>query len=59
MNVGGKSFTAGFDLLTSVKGSKMTLFVKDQMRKNQGFQINLDRDPEIFNYILKYLRSER
>ena len=45
-------------LLTQIKGSKLQEFVAKNSVGLNG-PLYLDRDPEIFNLVLKYLRSER
>jgi hypothetical protein len=59
--VGGQNFTVGRNLLTQVKGSKMAdLFSSmQQLKMVEGNQIFLDRDPEAFNNVLRYLRTNR
>ena len=58
INVGGKSFVVGMDTLTAVDGSLLQNFFKEEENiKNE--KIFIDREPEAFSNMLKYLRSDR
>lgn len=58
INVGGMSFVVGMDTLTSVDGSLLQNFFKEEENiKNE--KIFIDREPEAFSNMLKYLRSDR
>lgn len=48
-------------ILTSVEGSMMsTLFQNDSLCKRMpDGSIFIDRDPEIFEHVIKFLRSDR
>lgn len=59
--VGGQKFTVGRNLLTQIKGSKMSELFNNMhhLKMVEGNQIFLDRDPEAFNNVLRYLRTNR
>ena len=59
--VGGQKFTVGRNLLVSIKGSKMSELFNNMhhLKMVEGDQIFLDRDPEAFNNVLRYLRTNR
>lgn len=59
--VGGQKFTVGRSMLTQIKGSKMAELFNNmhQVKMVEGNQIFLDRDPEAFNNVLRYLRTNR
>ena len=53
--------TVGRDTLMSVEGSLLREYFSGNayLKRMRGNQIFLDRDPDIFMNVLKYLRSER
>lgn len=61
LQVGSQPVTVGRDLLTSVKGSLLQVtFAGDHGLKLLGNgRVFLDRNPQIFDYCLQYLRSGR
>ena len=56
LNVGGQSFVVGMDTLTSVDGSLLQDFFTENFKNEKIF---IDREPEAFREMLKYLRSDR
>jgi len=61
LNIGGKEVTVGRDTLVKVQGSLLSEYFSGNahLKKIQKDRVFLDRDPEIFDLILKYLRAER
>ena len=61
LNVGGMEITVGRDTLMSVEGSLMRDYFSGNayLKRLRGNHVFLDRDPDLFVNILKYLRSER
>ena len=59
--MGGTHFLVGRDTLTSVKDSMLREMFsgKVNLKKINGEQIFLDRDPVVFNHMVNYLRSNR
>ena len=61
LRVGPRDFTVGRNVLTSVPGSLMSATFAKGVKHNtvEGGMVFLDRDPDLFNHILFFLRSNR
>ena len=61
LNVGGADFVVGRDTLQSIKGSLLAEMFKRKEHQGQTKydKVFLDREPDIFAYVIKYLRSQR
>ena len=61
LQVGANNITVSRELLTSIKGSKMeTVFSGDHtLHVLPNKRIFLDRNPQIFEHVLQYLRTRR
>lgn len=61
LQVGSQPVTVGRDLLTSIKGSRLEVtFSGDHgLKLMSNNRVFLDRNPQIFDYCLQYLRSGR
>ena len=57
LNVGGRKFTTTRHTLTKYKGSMLYAMVNGNFKENEDNEIFIDRDGELFAYILTYLRN--
>lgn len=61
IDVGGQQFRVGRDTLTQVQGSLLTALFSEtaQVNLQDGKNVFLDRDPDVFSHVITFLRSGR